>query len=179
MSEPFIAEIRMWGCEFAPRNWAFCNGQLLSISSNTALFSIIGTQFGGDGRTTMGLPNLEDRAPMQFGRGPGLTDQSIGRYGGADQVSLTEAQLPAHDHVVRAVNEGGSSATPTSELFMGQDQSSRLENISYVSTETVTNTELASEAISQTGAGKAHENQQPFLNVNFCIALLGLYPSRS
>jgi len=179
MSEPFIAEVRMWGCNFAPRGWAFCDGQLLPIASNTALFSLIGTIYGGDGRTTMALPNLTGKSPMQQGRGPGLSSRRIGQVGGSDQVALTEAQLPIHDHIVRGVAEGGSSATPTNELYMGQDQSSRSENISYLSTETVTNTAFAAEAVGQAGASQAHENQQPFLGVNFCIALQGLYPSRS
>ena len=179
MSEPFIAEVRMWGCNFAPRGWAFCDGQLIAISSNTALFSIIGTIYGGDGRTTMGLPNLTDKSPMQQGRGPGLSNRTIGQFGGANEVTLTEAQIPTHDHVVRGVSEGGSSATPTNELFMGQDKSGRQENISYLSTETVTNTNLAQQAIGAEGAGQPHENRQPFLGVNFCIALQGVFPSRS
>jgi len=179
MSEPFIAEVRMWGCDFAPRGWAFCEGQLLPIVDNTALFSLIGTLYGGDGRVTMGLPNLTDRAPMQQGLGPGLSSRPIGQTGGADQVALTETEMPAHDHIVRGVAEGGSSATPTNELYMGQDQSSRSENISYLSTDTTMNTSLAAEAIGSTGSGQAHENQQPFLGVNFCIALQGIYPSRS
>jgi len=179
MSEPFIAEVRMWGCNFAPRNWAFCDGQLLPIADNTALFSLIGTIYGGDGRTTMGLPNLTSRSPMQQGLGPGLTSRPIGQAGGTDQVTLTEAEMPAHDHIVRGVAEGGSSATPANDLFMGQDKSVRKEDVSYLSTEVNVNTTLASEAIGETGLSQAHENQQPYLGVNFCIALVGLYPSRS
>jgi len=179
MSEPFIAEVRMWGCNYAPRSWAFCDGQELAISSNTALFSIIGTTYGGDGRTTMALPNLTDKSPMQQGRGPGLSDRRLGQKGGTEEVTLTEAQIPSHDHVVRGVSEGGSSATPTNELYMGQDLSSRSENTSYLSDEAITNTSLASEAIGVAGSSQAHENRQPFLGVNFCIALQGIYPSRS
>lgn len=179
MSEPFIAEIRMWGCNFAPRGWAFCDGQVMPITTNTALFAIIGTIYGGDGRTTMGLPNLTNRSPMQQGIGPGLSRRVIGQFGGADQVALTENEVPAHDHIVRGVAEGGNSATPTNELFMGQDQSSRSENTSYLSTDTTMNTTLAGEAIGHSGMSQAHENRQPSLVVNFCIALDGLFPSRS
>ena len=179
MSEPFVAEIRMFGCNFAPRNWAFCDGQLLPISENTALFSIIGTIYGGDGRTTMALPNLTDRAPMHQGRGPGLSDRRIGQSSGTNQVAITEAQIPAHDHMVRGVAEGGTSAEPTNQVYIGQDQSSRTENISYMSTETTTNASLANEAIGNAGQSHPHENRQPFLGVNFCIALQGEYPSRS
>lgn len=179
MSEPFVAEIRMWGCNFAPRGWAVCDGQLLPISTNTTLFSLIGTIYGGDGRTTMALPNLIDRAPMQHGQGPGLTARSIGVPGGTDQVALTKDEIPSHNHVVRGVAEGGTSATPTNELFMGQDQAGRSENTSYLSTEVVMNTEMAAEAIGNAGMSQAHENRQPYLAVNFCIALQGLFPSRN
>lgn len=179
MSEPFIAEVRMWGCDFAPRNWAFCDGQLLPISDNTALFSIIGTIYGGDGRTTMGLPNLQGRAPMHQGRGPGLSSRPIGQLGGNNQVALSETQIPSHDHIVSGVAETGNSGQPSDALFMGQDNVSATEVISYTSTETVFNTELAPESVGTSGQGQEHENRQPYLGVNFCIALQGLYPSRS
>lgn len=179
MSEPFIAEVRMWGCNFAPRGWAFCDGQLLPVSENTALFSLIGTIYGGDGRTTMGLPNLTNRAPMQRGRGPGLSNRPIGQLGGTDEVVLTETEIPTHDHIVKGVSEAGSSATPANDLYMGQDNTSRQENTSYLSTDTTTNTNFASAAIGASGLAQGHENRQPFLQVNFCIALLGVYPSRS
>jgi len=179
MSEPFIAEVKMWGCNFAPRNWAFCDGQLLPITSNTALFSIIGTIYGGDGRTTMGLPNLEDRVPMHQGRGPGLSSRRIGESGGSNQVVITEAELPSHDHIVSGVAEDGTSGLPDANLLMGQDNVSADEVISYTSTEAVFNAQLAPESVSSSGQNQAHENRQPFLGVNFCIALQGVFPSRS
>lgn len=179
MSEPFIAEVRMLGCNFAPRGWAFCDGQILPISQNTALFSLIGTIYGGDGRSTMALPNLTDRTPLQQGRGPGLSNYVIGQRSGQSEVSLNESNLPSHDHIVRGVSEAGNSAIPTEAHFMGQDQSSRQESINYLSTESQSNTTLAAEVIGTSGGGQAHENRQPFLGVNFCIALQGLYPSRS
>ena len=105
MSEPFVAEIRIFAGNFAPRNWAFCNGQLLPISQNTALFSLIGTTYGGDGRTTTALPNLQGRAPMHAGRGPGLTDRRLGQKGGVETVTLSEAQMPNHTHTLQATEE--------------------------------------------------------------------------
>ena len=104
MSEPFIAEIRIFAGNFAPRSWAFCNGQLLPIAQNTALFSLIGTTYGGDGRTTTALPNLQGKAPMHPGRGPGLTVRQLGQTGGSETVSLTEAQMPSHNHSLQILS---------------------------------------------------------------------------
>jgi len=112
MSEPFIAEIRIFAGNFAPRSWAFCNGQLLPVAQNTALFSLIGTTYGGDGRTTTALPNLEGRAPMHPGRGPGLTSRRLGQRTGVETVTLTEAQIPNHSHTVRARTGAGVAGTP-------------------------------------------------------------------
>ena len=112
MSEPFIAEIRIFAGNFAPRSWAFCNGQVLPISQNTALFSLIGTTYGGDGRSTMALPNLQGRAPMHPGRGPGLTDRRLGERGGVETVTLTEAQMPSHSHSFNGVNDLGELQIP-------------------------------------------------------------------
>lgn len=179
MSEPFIAEVRMFGCNYAPQSWAFCEGQLLPIAQNTALFSIIGTTYGGDGRTTMGLPNLTGRAPMQHGNGPGLTTRYLGQSGGADTVVLETVNMPSHDHILNAYAEPSTSATSANDLYMGKETGPSSENSSYLSTETTVNTELAQEAIGHTGKSQAHENQQPFLAVNFCIALFGVYPSRN
>lgn len=179
MSEPFIAEVRMWGCNFAPRGWAFCEGQLLPISQNTALFSLIGTTYGGDGRTTVGLPNLTDRAPMHAGAGPGLTRRLLGERGGSNEVTLSEAQLPSHDHIVRGVAQQGDKASPDESLFMGQDGGGRQEKISYLASGVQTNAALAPETIGSNGGGQPHENRQPFLGMKFCIALEGVYPTRS
>ncbi len=179
MSEPFIAEIRMWACNFAPRSWAFCNGQLLPISENTALFSLIGTIYGGDGRTTMGLPNLMSRVPMNPGNGPGLTPRILGERGGQDEVTLTMAEIPQHNHILRGVAEAGNSGQPNESHFMGQDAESADEVISFTSSNISVNTQLANESIANSGQSLPHENRQPTLGVNFCIALQGLYPSRS
>lgn len=172
MSEPFVAEIRIFAGNFAPRGWAFCNGQLLPISQNTALFSLIGTTYGGDGRTTTALPNLEGRAPMHPGRGPGLTDRRLGQRGGVEMVTLSEAQMPNHTHTLRAANDIADSPVAVGNSFAlvagGQ--------IYQTSSNLVP---MADQALPSTGGSQAHNNIQPFLTMNFIIALVGLYPSRS
>jgi len=175
MSEPFVAEIRIFAGNFAPRGWAFCNGQLLPISQNTALFSLIGTTYGGDGRTTTALPNLEGRAPMQPGRGPGLTDRRLGQRGGVETVTLTEAQMPNHSHTMRADGStggplgGGANAADPVDNFLGA-------TVKYQSS---SSSPVSMEELSHTGGSQAHNNMQPYLTMNFIIALVGLYPSRS
>ena len=175
MSEPFIAEIRIFAGNFAPRGWAFCGGQLLPISSNTALFSLIGTTYGGDGRTTTALPNLQGRAPMHPGRGPGLTSRRLGEKLGTETVTLNEVQIPNHSHSL-AVHGGGSTTigpTPTSSLANSR-------TISAWQTDTTANlVDMAPQSVSNTGGSQPHYNVQPFLAINFIIALQGLYPSRS
>ena len=117
MSEPFIAEIRIFAGNFAPRGWAFCDGQLLQISQNTALFSLVGTTYGGDGRTTFGLPNLKGRAPMHAGGGPDLTERRLGQSGGAETVTLTEADMPTHTHTMKASSELGEDRPAVGRAF--------------------------------------------------------------
>jgi len=179
MSDPFIAEVRMWACNFAPRGWSFCNGQLLPVSQNTALFSLIGTTYGGDGRSTCALPDLSDRAPMHPGQGPGLTRRNLGEKTGSETVTLTEAQMPSHNHMVTGVAESGTTGTPAEDLYMGKESKSAIESSLYVSTSTTTNTTLSASTIESAGDDQPHSNTQPFLGVNFCIALEGSYPSRS
>ena len=179
MSEPFIAEIRIFAGNFAPRSWAFCNGQLLPIAQNTALFSLIGTTYGGDGRTTTALPNLQGRAPMHPGRGPGLTTRRLGQNGGVETVTLTEAQMPSHNHsVIADASPGGfggggaNTADPTNNSLAstsasGQFYASGASNV------------VSMNPLSDTGGGQAHTNLQPLIAINYIIALQGLYPSRS
>lgn len=176
MSEPFVAEVRIFAGNFAPRGWAFCNGQLLPISQNTALFSLIGTTYGGDGRTTTALPNLEDRVPMHPGRGPGLTARRLGERGGTEMVTLTEAQMPNHSHTMSASSSPGERAGPVTNgvsnaLARGTGSSQYTDQTNTVA--------LADEAVPSTGGGQPHNNLQPHLVLNFIIALVGLYPSRS
>ncbi|MEM6795290.1 MAG: tail fiber protein [Acidobacteriota bacterium] len=170
MSEPFVAEIRIFAGNFAPRGWAFCNGQLLPVSQNTALFSLIGTTYGGDGRTTTALPNLMGRVPMHPGRGPGLTSRRLGQRGGSEMITLSEAQMPNHTHQMVASEERGETNNPqNSYLAQGLDQYAKTSDGS----------KLASVALPSVGGSQAHNNLQPFLVMTFIIALVGLYPSRS
>ena len=176
MSEPFVAEIRIFAGNFAPRGWAFCDGQLLPISQNTALFSLIGTTYGGDGRTTTALPNLKGRLPMHPGRGPGLTSRRLGQRGGVEMVTLSEAQMPNHNHSMMGDNapastnaaaaDGTSSLARSAGGFAYQSDSNSLVS-------------LNDGALANTGGSQAHNNMQPYLVLNFIIALVGLYPSRS
>ncbi len=175
MSEPFIAEIRIFAGNFAPRSWAFCNGQLLPVSQNTALFSLIGTTYGGDGRTTTALPNLQGQAPMHPGRGPGLTARRLGQRTGVETVTLTEAQMPNHNHTFTADGSsggplgGGANATNPVNNYLGA-------SVKYQSS---TDSKVNMAALSNTGGSQAHNNMQPFLAMNFIIAPQGMYPSRS
>ena len=165
MSEPFIAEIRIFAGNFAPRSWAFCDGQLLPISQNTALFSLIGTTYGGDGRTTTALPDLQGRAPMHPGHGPGLTSRRLGQKSGAEVATLSEAQIPEHTHTVDGHTDGDESS-PVNNF---------VEDCWYNSTPN----QNSGSVVSTAGGNQAHNNSQPYLAMNFIIALQGLYPSRS
>lgn len=174
MSEPFVAEIRIFAGNFAPRGWAFCNGQLLPISQNTALFSLIGTTYGGDGRSTTALPNLQGRAPMHPGRGPGLTDRRLGQRGGVEAVTLTEAQMPNHAHQMQASGRPANNDDPASDRWLGTAGSN---NAAYASPNNLV--AMASQSLENAGGSQPHNNLQPYLTINFIIALVGLYPSRS
>ncbi len=172
MSEPFIAEVRIFAGNFAPRSWAFCDGQLLPIAQNTALFSLIGTTYGGDGRTTTALPNLKGRAPMHPGRGPGLTSRRLGERGGTEASTLSEAQMPNHAHTLRATVSRGSSNQPQGNAFN--------RSVGDTAYHTPINlADMAPAMASNSGGSQTHNNLQPFLTLNFIIALQGLYPSRS
>jgi microcystin-dependent protein len=179
MSEPFLAEIRIIAFNFAPRGWAFCDGQLLPIAQNTALFSLIGTTYGGDGRSTTALPNLRDRAPMHPGRGPGLTSRRLGEKVGTITTTLTEAQIPSHNHqfIVSKVSPPTSS-NPTGNFpdFYRDEASGRTE---MYKNDATLNATFSSAAIANAGGSQQHENMQPYLGINFVIALAGIYPSRS
>lgn len=175
MSEPFIAEIRIFAGNFAPRGWAFCNGQLLSISQNTALFSLIGTTYGGDGRTTTALPDLQGRAPMHPGRGPGLTDRRLGERGGAETVTLAEAQMPNHGHDLRANGFPASFQIPEPNRTLARSSNGN----AYQSDDASGPVPMGDRMLDPAGGSQAHNNLQPYLAINFIIALVGLYPSRT
>ena len=170
MSEPFIGEIRLFPYPFAPRGWALCNGQLLGISQNTALFALIGTIYGGDGRSTFALPDLRGRVAISSGEGPGLSTYDLGEVGGAESVSLTESQMPAHNHQV-SVNGTSSGFRRPGGRYLG-----RVSSPAYASS--ADDKTLNSGAIAQTGGDEPHENRPPHLTLNYCIALEGIFPSR-
>ncbi|BCX49741.1 microcystin dependent MdpB family protein [Haloferula helveola] len=172
MSEPYVGEIKMFAGNFAPRGYALCDGQLLSISQNDALFSLLGTIYGGDGRTTFGLPDLRGRLPVHYGSGPGLTNRNIGSKGGAQSVTLTVNQLPSHTHggavhcpdnAETTVPVGAVPARPGHDLYIDD----------------APDTSLNSAAVTNTGGSQSHDNLMPSLCVNFIIALVGIYPSRT
>lgn len=177
MSEPFLGEIRIFPYNFAPRGWAFCNGQLLPISQNTALFSLVGTTYGGDGRTTFGLPDLQGRVPLHPGRGPGLTERRLGEKGGQSQVDLSLAQMAAHSHVIRASQGLGDQSDPASHSF-GVAAAGR-QILSMYSPDAGSSPPMNAAALAHTGGNQPHNNLSPHLILNFCIALVGLYPSRA
>lgn len=177
MSEPFIAEIKIFAGNFAPRGYAFCDGQLLPVAQNTALFSLIGTTYGGDGRTTTALPNLKGRAPMHAGRGPGLSQRRLGQNGGEETAVLNENQMPQHSHLVHAGNAPASS-------FIADSNSSITRSVggfAYNDDSSQPLSPLHETALSEEGAETVspHQNMQPYLAMYFIIALTGIYPSRS
>ncbi len=183
MSEPFIAEIKMWGCNFAPRNWTDCSGGLIAISTNTALFSLIGTIYGGDGRTTFGLPNLAGSAAMHAGHAPGLSSRPLGGKSGAESVTLLANQLPVHNHNIDVNTASASVDLGVGKVLAKGDKGTGpaparpiKEYADYDANNTVA---MAANMLSSTGGSAAHANMQPYLAVRFCMALQGTYPSRN
>ena len=173
MSDQFVAEIRIVPFNFAPRGWAFCDGQLLPIAQNTALFSLLGTYYGGNGSTDFALPNLQGRSPMQWGQGPGLSPRSIGESGGQASVTLSESEMPSHTHGLMAAPGVATTGTPSPSATSALATAS-----AAVYGQPTDPVAMASDAISTVG-GAAHENRQPFLTFYFVIALQGIYPPRS
>lgn len=174
MSDPFIGQIQIFGGNFAPRSWALCDGQLLPISQNSALFSILGTTYGGDGRTTFALPNLQGKAPMHPGNGPGLSPKRLGETGGAETVTLTQNQLGLHNHSLAATTFPASSNAPTTSSVLARSSG----GFGYDDSGS-TDTSLDSRSVGSTGGNQPHYNVQPFLTLNYIIALQGIFPSRS
>ena len=183
MSEPFIAQIQMWACNYAPRTWAFCDGDLLPISENTALFSLIYTTYGGDGRTTLGLPDLKTRAPMSWGQGPGLYPRRLGEWGGQTTVTLTSTHMPKHTHTWYAQDDEASITEPANSYLAQAGVPGRGGRFTptdiYADADASNLMPLSDSTIGNAGASQAHNNMQPFQVLNFCIALAGIYPSRS
>lgn len=168
--EPFVGEIILFAGSYAPRGWALCDGSLLPIASNQALFSLLGVRYGGDGRTTFGLPDLRGRVPVHRGQGPGLTNRPLGSRGGAEQTALTPAQLPAHPNLPAASASLGTTASPA-----GAYPANGGAGAALFSPEAAQQVVQPSAAL---GGGQAHNNLQPYLGVSYLIALVGLYPPR-
>jgi len=174
MSEPFVGEIRMFGFNFAPHGWAQCNGQLLPISQNTALFSLLGTFYGGDGKSTFALPNLEGSVPIHQGQGQGLSMRQIGEAGGSATVTLLQSEIPAHNHTAYANAVTGGLASPANNLW--SPLPGRTPPNLYSTGPP--NTTMSPSAIGIAGESFPHNNMSPYLVVNFCIALQGIFPPR-
>ena len=168
MADPFLAEVRIFPYNFAPRGWAFCNGQLLPISQNTALFSILGTMYGGNGQTTFGLPNLQGRTPIGTGQGPGLSHYDTGETGGTESVTLTAQELPSHTHTLMASSAAATSGVPDGTAVLATTSAA----VYAPAQNLVTMAPLGS-------AGQPHPNRQPYTVLNFCIAVQGIFPARN
>lgn len=173
MADPFVAEIRIYPFNFAPKGWAFCDGQLLPISQNTALFSLLGTTYGGDGKSNFALPNMQGNAPMAPGQGPGLSLHDLGETGGSETVTLLQSEIPQHPHTVESVagNFAANTNVPTGNAFAKSAQGN-----AYTAAANMTG--MASQTIGVVGGGLPHNNMQPYLTLSFCIAMQGVYPSR-
>jgi len=173
MADPFVAEIRIFPFNFAPRGWAWCDGQLLPLSQNTALFSLLGTTYGGNGKSNFALPDLQGRAPMHPGQGPGLSLHDLGETGGSDTVSLLESEIPTHTHAWQVLStDPGEDRIPTAEVLarsVGGNLYGATNNMVMMSANTLT----------PAGGDQPHNNMQPYLTFYFCIALQGVFPPRT
>jgi len=174
--DPFIAEIILFAGNFAPRGWAFCNGQLLSIAEHSALFSILGTTYGGDGRSTFALPDLRGRTPIHSGRGPGLSAHNLGQMGGSENTTLTVANMPSHSHGMVAVTSPGTTNSPEN-AFLGAYGTSAPPSGPYATDGTATS--MNGKTIGNTGNSQPVANMQPYIAMNYIIALQGIFPSRN
>lgn len=172
--DPFVAEIRIYPFNFPPKGWAFCNGQLLPLSQNTALFSLIGTFYGGDGKSTFALPNLQGNAPMHPGQGPGLSQHFLGEESGSETVTLLTSEMPAHIH---AMNARPTAAVPPQSTPVG-NAASRSNSRPFSPTSVSANQQMNFTAAGLTGSSFPHNNMMPYLTLNFCIALQGVFPPR-
>jgi microcystin-dependent protein len=171
MADPFVAEIRIFPFNFPPKGWAWCDGQLMPISQNTALFSLLGTVYGGDGKSTFGLPDMQGNAPMHPGQGPGLSLHDLGEIGGSETVTLLESEMPAHPHTMADSKGDGNDSSPANELF------AKGIGIGMYAVPGAL-TQLAPQAISPTGGDQPHNNMMPYLTLYFNIALQGVFPQR-
>jgi microcystin-dependent protein len=174
VADPFVAEIRIFPFNFAPKGWAFCDGQLLPLSQNTALFSLLGTTYGGDGKSNFALPNMQGNAPMHPGQGPGLSLHDLGETGGSQTVTLLDSEMPAHSHSLNASNQPGEDPAPGSTEALARSTGANLYQTSATGL-----VQLAPQAVAPAGGDQPHNNMQPYLTLNFCIALQGVFPPRT
>lgn len=174
MADPFVAEIRIFPFNFAPNGWAWCDGQLLPLSQNTALFSLLGTTYGGNGKSNFALPDMQGRAPMHPGQGPGLSLHDLGETGGSETVTLLQSEMPSHSHALLSSVEDGTQGTLSNSVALSTSVGGALY-------QTTTNTNLVSmspQTLTPIGGGTPHNNMQPYLTFYFCIALQGVFPPR-
>lgn len=179
MSNPFVAEIRIFPFNFAPKGWAFCDGQILPLSQNTALFSLLGTTYGGNGRSTFALPNLQGRAPMHPGQGPGLSLHDLGEMSGTDSVTLLQTEMPVHTHAIACLDGSrtkGQIGIPALGILA---KSGGASPVNAYTSGASSNAQLNAAAVAPAGGNQPHNNMMPYLTLNFCIALQGVFPPRS
>jgi microcystin-dependent protein len=174
MADPFVAEIRIFPFSFAPKGWAFCDGQLLPLSQNTALFSLIGTYYGGDGKSNFALPDLQGRSPLSQGQGPGLSERFLGEQDGSATVTLQQTEMPLHPHGLMAQNFPASDNVPTAKTLARGSGSPALNIYAPPGTLAM----MSPAAVAPAGGGMPHNNLMPYLTLNFCIALQGVFPPR-
>lgn len=174
MADPFVAEIRIFPFNFAPKGWAWCDGQLLPLSQNTALFSLLGTTYGGNGKSNFALPDLQGRAPMHPGQGPGLSLHDLGEQGGSETVTLLESEIPAHSHSLRAIGSDPADLQGPSPVRAIARSANGFAFVSGASTAM-----MAPETLAPAGGDQPHNNLQPYLTFYFCIALQGVFPPRT
>lgn len=172
MADPFVAEIRIFPFNFAPKGWAWCDGQLMPLSQNTALFSLLGTTYGGDGKSTFALPDLQGRAPMHPGQGPGLSLHDLGETGGSETVTLLESEIPAHSHTLKASESDGLERLPSAQMFATGIGISMFQTPGAL-------VQLSPNAVTPAGGDQPHNNMMPYLTFYFCIALQGVFPPRT
>jgi microcystin-dependent protein len=170
--DPFVAEIRIFPFNFAPKGWAWCDGQLLPLSQNTALFSLLGTTYGGNGKSNFALPDLQGRAPMHPGQGPGLSLHDLGEIGGSETVTLLESEIPAHNHFVNAHALNGSTSQPGGQVFARSTVGNAYKAAGG------TPAIMAPQTLAPAGGAQPHNNMQPYLTFYFCIAMQGVFPPR-
>jgi microcystin-dependent protein len=174
MSDQFVAEIRIFPFNFAPTGWAFCDGQLLPISQNTALFSLLGTTYGGDGKSTFALPDLQGNVPMFWGQGPGLEEYFLGQQSGSETVTLLQSEIPVHQHAIMAGTDIATDNTPSPNRVLTLSNNGS----AYAPATATPVVQMAPQALSPAGGSLPHNNMMPYLTLNFCIALQGIFPPR-